>query len=310
MGLLFKDADNKPVDPAVARKRATLLSLPFAAMGLLALILLLHDGLLGGLDRQKLFRLLSAIAASIGFIALIFGITAKKSLPGAQSLLSEDSEKPWIKRADWAAGKIKSAGIPHAKSYLTMGIALCVLGGLIAVLVVPKALRSGNYSALVAVVFPVVGIVFLTMVVRKFQAHRRFGDCVFEMAAVPAPVDGALEGAIRTSLPVNFESELRLNLLCVCKTTSGTGQNRHTDEKILWQDGKIFKSRADLPEFKSGGGIPVRFELPPGQPECSERGNEAVCWRLEMKIPGANFHATFEVPVFKIARDDANPKTG
>jgi hypothetical protein len=305
MGFLFKDTDNKPVDPAVARKRATLLSLPFAAMGLLALILLLHDGLLGGLDRQKLFRLLSAIAASIGFIALIFGISAKKSLPGAQSLLSEDSEKPWLKRADWAAGKIKSAGIPHAKSYLTMGIALCVLGGLIAVLVVPKALRSGNYSALVAVVFPVVGIVFLTMVVRKFQAHRRFGDCVFEMAAVPAPVGGALEGAIRTSLPLSFEKELHVNLLCVRTTTSGAGQNKRTDEKILWRDGKIFKSGADLPESKPGGGIPVHFELPPGQPECSERGNEAVCWRLEMKITDANFHATFDVPVFKIADDSA-----
>src|ERR1035441_8556544 len=106
MGLLFKDADNKSVDPAVARKRAALLSLPFAAMGFIALILLVHDGLLGGLDRQKLFRLLSAIAASIGFVALIFGVTAKKGLLGAHSLLSEDSEKPWLKRADWAAGRI------------------------------------------------------------------------------------------------------------------------------------------------------------------------------------------------------------
>jgi hypothetical protein len=55
MGLIFKDADNKPVDPAVARKRA-----------------------------------------------------------------------------DWAAGRIRSASVPHAKSYLTVGIALCVIGGLIA----------------------------------------------------------------------------------------------------------------------------------------------------------------------------------
>jgi hypothetical protein len=301
MGLIFKDSDNKPVDPAVARKRAILFSLPFAAMGFLALILLLHDGLLGGVDRKKLFQLLGVVAASVGFVALIFGIVGKKTSLAAQLKLSDQlSEKPWLKRADWAAGKIKSAGIPHAKAYLTMGIALCVIGGIIAALVVPNALRTGNYSALVAAVFPVVGIAFLISVIKKFRAHQRFGDCIFEMAQTPAPIGGALEGAIQTSLPLKFEKELRLNLFCVRKITSGEGQNRRTEEKILWQDEKKIKSQADLPEAKSGGAVPVRFDLPPGQPQCSERGREAICWRLEMKIPGANFHATFDVPVFKI----------
>src|SRR5277367_2705341 len=156
MGLIFKDSSNKPVDPAVARKRAILFSLPFAAMGLLALILLLHDGLLGGLTRQKMFQLLGVVAASVGFVALIFGIAGKKSSLTAELKRSDQiSEKPWLKRADWAAGKIKSAGIPHAKSYLAMGVALCAIGGLIAALVVPKALHDGNYSALVALIFPI-----------------------------------------------------------------------------------------------------------------------------------------------------------
>jgi hypothetical protein len=307
MGLIFKDADHKPLDPAVARKRAILFSLPFAAVGFIALILLVHDGLLGGLDRQKLFRIGSAIAASIGFIALIFGIVAKKTSLAAQLKLSDQiSEKPWLKRADWAAGKIKSDGIPHAKSYLTMGIALCVIGGLIAGLVLPKALRDGNYNALVAAIFPVVGIAFLISVIKKFRAHRRFGDCVFEMTQTPAPTGGALEGAIRTSLPLKFEKKLRVELFCIRKITSGSGQNRRTDEKILWQDQIIFKPGS--PGLEAGK-IPVQFDLPPGQPQCSGRGNEAVCWRLEMKIPAANFHATFDVPVFKIAGDKTIPKS-
>ena len=298
MSLIFKDSDHKPVDPTVARKRAAVFSLPFAAVGIIALILLLHDGLLGGLDRQKLFRLLSVIAASIGFVALIFGIAGKKSSLAAELKLSgQTSEKPWLKRADWAAGKIKSAGIPHAKSYLTMGIALCAIGGLIAALVVPRALRDGNHSAFVAVVFPIVGIVFLISAIKKILAHRRFGDCIFEMAQTPAPIGGELAGAIQTGEPLKFENELRLELFCIRKTTSGAGQNRRTDEKILWQDGKKFKP--DSPKLEAGK-IPVQFDLPPGQPQCAERGNEAVCWRLEMKIPSVNFHATFDVPVFKI----------
>jgi len=309
MGLSSENSRNKPVDPEVARKRAALFSLPFAAMGLLALILLLHDGLLGRLNRDAAIKLASVIAASIGFIALIFGINAKKSSLAAQlkAALAEDSGKPWLKRADWAAGRIKSAGIPHAKSYLTMGVALCVLGGLIVALVLPGALRSGNDSMLIVLVFPAAGIIFLTAVVRKMLAHRRFGDCFFQMTAVPAPMGGVLEGVIQTTLPLKWKGELRLNLFCVRKTTCGTGQNRRTDEKILWQDENILKSQADEPELTSGGGgVPVHFDLPPGQPECSERGNEAICWRLEMKITGANFHAAFDVPVFKIATAPAN----
>ena len=305
MGLIFKDGGEKPFDPEVARKRAILLSLPFAGIGFLALVLLLHDGLMGGVDRQKLFKLLGVIAASIGFVALIFGVNAKKTTLAAQlrESLAADSVKPWLRRADWAAGRIKSAGIPHAKSYLTMGLALCVLGGLIAGLMVPKALRERSYSGLGALLFPIVGIVFLVSVIRKFLAHGQFGDCVLEMAQTPATIGGALDGAIRTTRPLKWQGELRLELLCVRKTTTGTGQNRRTDEKNLWQDGTSFKPQAD-----PAGVLPVHFDLPPGRPECSKQGNEEICWRLELKIPAANFHATFDVPVFEPVRDDPVPK--
>jgi len=315
MSWIFKDAKDKPPgDPKSARSRAALFSLPFVMMGLLALILLLHDGLLGGLSREKAIKLVSVIVVAGGFVALIFGIAAKKSslASSLKSPLSENSENPWLKRVDWAAGRIKSTGIPDAKSSLVMGVTLCVLGGLIAALVLPKALRDGNYSALVVVIFPLIGTVFLAVVVRKILAHRRFGDCFFEMAQTPAPIGGALKGVIQTGARLEWEHDLQLKLLCVRRTISGAGPNRRTDETILWQEGKCFKSRADLPESESSGGIPVHFNLPAGQPECSERGTETICWRLTAtaKADGAEFRATFDVPVFKVADAAAIPNTG
>jgi len=314
MSWIFKDAKDRPsADPKSAQRKAALFALPFAAAGLIALILLMHDGLMGGLNKEMAIKLASVVVVSGGFVALIFGVVAKKSSLAARLEISRsEDEKPWLKRPDWAAGRIKSAGIPHAKSYLIMGIALCALGGLIAALILPKAIHDKNYSEWVAVIFPVVGIAFLISVIKKFLAHGRFGDCFFQMTQTPAPIGGALEGTIQTTLPLEWAGELHLKLFCVRKTTSGAGQNRRTDEKILWQDGTIFKSPADLPRPKSGAGeIPVRFDLPPSQPECSERGNEAVCWRLEMKMPAANFHATFDVPVFRLpAATDATPKSG
>ena len=75
-------------------------------------------------------------------------------------------------------------------------------------------------------------------------------------------------------------------------------------ENVLWQDEKIFKAEAGLPEPEPGhSGIPVFFKLPADQPECYARGNESVFWRLEAKskMRGPDFYVAFEVPVFKVA---------
>src|SRR5580658_8856572 len=109
MGWIFKEND-KPVDPKVARLRATLLSVPFGLMGLFALVLLAHDGLLGGLNRQKATGLASAIIVSAGFIALIFAISAKKETLKAKTIKDPAwEEKPWLERKEWATGKIPSS---------------------------------------------------------------------------------------------------------------------------------------------------------------------------------------------------------
>src|SRR5271155_4829990 len=104
MGLIFKDTDNKPIDPKAARTRAILFSLPFALMGIFALVLLMHDGLLGGLDRQKAMGLLSAAIVCGGLIAFIFAITAKKQALTVSTARAND-EKPWLNRKDWAGGR-------------------------------------------------------------------------------------------------------------------------------------------------------------------------------------------------------------
>ena len=67
--------------------RAILLSAPFALMGVFALVLLMHDGLLGGSNRQKAMGLLTAAVVCGGLIALIPAVTSKKE---AMKLKTED----------------------------------------------------------------------------------------------------------------------------------------------------------------------------------------------------------------------------
>jgi hypothetical protein len=90
-------------------------------------------------------------------------------------------------------------------------------------------------------------------------------------------------------------------LSCLRRTTSGSGNNRSTTEKILWQDEKWL--RADLPQTDANAtGVPVYFKLPDNLPESTTRAGDGIHWRLEAsaKLRGPNFHAAFEVPVFQL----------
>ncbi len=298
---IFKD-EPSPANSQAARTRALLLSAPFLLLGLLALVLLVHDGLLGGLSRQKAMTLLSATVVCVGLPLLIFGITAKKQALTTGGTKSGDSEKPWLQRKDWAAGRVPSSS---RRAILLLWIFVVFwnfISAAIAFVVMSQALRSGNHAAFIALIFPVVGVAVLVYAAKTTLAWRRFGQSCFEMAAVPGALGGALAGKIQVKTRLHPEHGLHLRLSCVRRTTSGSGNDRRTIEKILWQDEKWL--RADLPQTGlDATDIPVYFRLPDQQPASTTGQGDGVHWKLEAsaRLRGPDFQATFAVPVFKLA---------
>jgi hypothetical protein len=301
---IFKDEPSLPPDPKTARTWVILLSLPFALLGIAALVMLVHD-MIGGLPRQRIITILSFIAACIGFVALIFGINAKKMAlksSGLKSAAPGASEKPWLERKDWATGHITSGA---SKSIILLWIFVIfwlAASTLITALVVPPEVHRGNHAALIALIFPVIGVAVLVFAANTSLAWRRYGQSFFEMAAMPGALGGTLEGMIQVNARLRPEHGLHLRLSCFRRSTTGTGKNRSTTEKILWQDEKWL--RPDLPQTDlNATGIPIYFKLPAGQPESTTAMGDGIHWKLEAsaKVRGPNYHATFEVPVFQVS---------
>jgi hypothetical protein len=233
-------------------------------------------------------------------------VRATRSKPKLSPLAAERSpnDKPWLARDDWAAGRVKSSDLGQVKIMAFMGIVFCAMGGLFTAVILPKELHNGNYAALFILFFPLVGLGFLTAVLRVVLARRRYGDCVFEMAAIPGALNGTLEGIIQTGARLEPEHGIQLKLSCIRRVTTGSGKNRSTQEHVLWQDEKVLKADAGLPEPEPGHtGIPIYFRLPADQPESTVGSGDGIHWRLEAraKMPGMSFHTTFIVPVFKVA---------
>lgn len=304
MGLIFKDADDKPIDPKAARLRTILFSAPFALMGIFALVLLLHDGLHGGLDRQHALGLLSATAVCGGIIALIFGINAKKEALEMSASIAGD-EKPWLTRREWAGGRIATS-VRKAILLLWVFVAFwCAASAVIFLAVVPQQLHQGNHAAFVALIFPVIGIAVVFFVLKTTFVWRKFNRSVFEMTAFPATLGGALAGGIQVPARLRPRQGWHLRLSCVRRETAG---NRQTTEKVLWRDEKWL--RPDLPQTGLNvTSIPVHFQLPANLPESRASTGDGIHWKLEAsaELQGPNFHAAFDVPVFKLAEAPALP---
>jgi hypothetical protein len=256
----------------------------------------------GGQKSKALFGGFFLFMALAVVLSVALGL--RKAFQESSAVLPQREPQPWLKRADWAAGRIKSTATIPIKIMVIFALAFGGFGGLMTVLVLPKELHNGNHLALVILLFPAVGIGFLIALIRRWQAQRRFGDCFFELAQIPAPLGGTLEGQITVGTRLKLEQGLHLKISCIRRTVSGADENRNTQETVLWQDEKVFRPEAGLPEPEPGrSGIPVYFKLPANQPECYAHGNEAILWRLEAKakMSGPNFSALFEVPVFQVA---------
>jgi hypothetical protein len=284
-----------------------LFATPFAAFGLFAFWSAIKK-LTEGKTHDGCFLLLFGVVFSlVGFGLMYAAITAARREKLAEEkwrTQTDGGSEVWLARSDWAAGKIKSTFAAQSKILLIMGLAFCGIGGVFTFAVIKQELPKGNYLALLVLIFPLAGLGLLVAFGRSVLQQRRFGQCTFELAQIPAPLGGTLDGLIQTERPLRLEQGLHLKLTCVNCTESGSGKDRRTQESILWQDEKVFRADASLPATGLGGnGIPVHFKLPINQPESSLRGNSTIVWRLEAKakMAGPDFTAMFELPVFRVA---------
>jgi hypothetical protein len=250
-------------------------------------VMLLFAALFGG-----------AGAATIG--AAVAG--ARRARRRAATEAAHPAE-PWKWRPDWAAGEVRSS----SRAAL-LGVSLFALfWNLVTAPALfaawPKLLEAPRPAMLVMLVFPAAGVALLAAAAYQFARWRKYGNPVFRMAAVPGVVGGPLAGVIRVPAHVTPADGFRVTLRCVERVTTGSGKNRHTSDRELWQAERTI-SRELLANDPTQSAIPVLFGIPFDARESGQAaGAWPVIWRLEASAatPGIDFRASFDVPVFRTA---------
>ncbi|HUA64991.1 MAG TPA: hypothetical protein VME24_04030 [Alphaproteobacteria bacterium] len=243
------------------------------------------------------------VAASIGFVALIFGISARRQAIKSWGGKIEADEKPWLRRQDWASGRIRSMS-KKAVLLLWILVFFWCFGVAAISLVVPWQTSRLFLMALLGPVFACLALIGFA----AWTTHvwRPFARAVFEMASVPAAAGAALSGHIKVPGTLRPHHGWHVALSCVRRKTSGPTNNLRTNERVLWRDEQWL--RPNLPQTDAGQtSIPVFFQLPADKPESTVATGDGTHWRLETwgRLSGRDFRVAFEVPVFKLSEEPA-----
>jgi hypothetical protein len=273
---------------------------PFAAGGVFAAAMAARAVEQGDWVQAGFLGIFALVFGGVGFGGILSVVRGRSAVEAALAREARYPEAPWLWREDWAARRITDSSAAEMGAAWAFAILWNLISIPSAVLAVRAALQEGNRAALIALLFPGVGIGLLIWAVRATLRRRRYGTSVLELGTLPAAVGHTLEGTVRTPADLRPTSGFRVVLSCIRRVTTGSGRNRSTSESILWQEERRTPAGAL--------GLPVAFVLPADAvPSDPDRGDNRTLWRLALsaEVPGVDYTARFEVPVFRTAASDA-----
>ena len=168
--------------------------------------------------------------------------------------------------------------------------------------ILPDEIDSGNYPALLGLLFPIAGMVLLYKAIVVTREFVRYGKVLYEMDPWPGAIGGNVGGRIHVknwrSRSINGPIVSKIKLECVRSYVSGSGKNRSRSESILWSEEGI----PAIENYGSGLVLAFRFDVPEDQPESdAEQTGDYYFWRLtaEAAQSGIKLERKYNIPVMQ-----------
>ncbi len=249
----------------------------------------------------------------LGFLyALVRGPAAiRKSEDTARRFPDE----PWKWRDDWAQGYVQD----DTKNAFGTTLVFALLWNLVSmpagVIGWQKGVLEGQHAALMAFLFPLIGLFLVVNAAREGERRARFRVSRFDLDAVPVPLGRTLSGAVRTHLAELPAGGFHMTLSCVRTERTGTGSSSNTWTRVVWQDEATAPGRLGAPPPAPGETrdaspvviVPVAFRVP-AEAESTDHhdASNTVAWKLDVtaREPGVDYHAAFELPIYRTAETD------
>jgi hypothetical protein len=212
----------------------------------------------------------------------------------------ETTPNEWQKRKGWEDAQIKSDAVKGVWFFWLFAIfwnavSIPILFSL------PRELHHDNYVALIALLFPAVGLFLIYKAISRTLEYRHFGRVLFSMDPYPGAIGGHVGGYIQVkNLDYRRASEaqtLSIKLECIYSYVSGSGKNRSRRESIKWAE----QGRPKIDNAIEGINLVFRFSVPEHLPQADvEQSGAYHFWRLSIMadVPGIDLDRSYNIPVF------------
>jgi len=277
---------------------ATVLPIPFLLGGLLAIAFAAPEAADGHWTAALMFALLGLVSAGVGG-AMHWSFRQQGArIRRLAERRAAWPDEPWRWREDWAAGPITDGSRQRMIATWFFAVLWNAVALPSSILAIREALRTGELVLWFVTVFGLVGVGLLVAAILQGLRHRRYGASALELETFPGFLGGTLAGRLRASLDLHEAPRIPVVLRCIRRRVTGTGKHRVAQEEVLWED------QLDVVRTHRDGAatlIHFAFRLPAAlEASTPLPADEQVVWRLEARaeVPGVDYHAVFEVPVF------------
>lgn len=233
-----------------------------------------------------------------------------------------EEKRPWEAREEWAKGRIRAerGTVWEGKRwYERNSLPMSTFGGTLLVGVgsyVLIASNAGPWKIALAGGFILPGLLIFGYVAYRLWCRFRFGTTTFGMETLPGELGGRLCGTIHTGLSPDQKPEegLRVKLSCYRRFRMreageiSVGNRTVIHRQLIWRDEKQIECQPS----SDGGGldVPVAFDVPEDLPASTpEPAENRIMWVLRVTgaLPGVDYSAAIEVPVFPVEPDESVP---
>jgi hypothetical protein len=216
--------------------------------------------------------------------------------------LIQYQESPWLLNDAWQTPEIRSgskAAMWGAWAFAAFWNAISSVTPFIAY---REVVENENYLALVALVFPLVGLGLLAWAVRRTLEWRRFGPAPATLDPFPGSIGGHVGGRIDLNMPFDSTTKFHVTLTNLHSYVSGSGKNRSRKESAKWQD--------ELVAYAEPGGkgtrLTFRFDVPDAldESDAEQKGASYYRWRLNLRaeLAGTDIDRDYDIPVYATAQ--------
>lgn len=216
-------------------------------------------------------------------------------------------DEPWQWRPEWAEGRIEHlesrAGLAFIWAFaLIWNLAV---GGAAVLVVSQGILAEEPGAALALILFLLAGAFLVFLAASASLRRRRFGRSVFELTSLPGVLGGTITG--RLYPPPNLPPGSEVTVALACHDIRQVGGDR--SHFLTW--------RTEQHRIAGGGGseIPIEIDVPYDCPATTPDATiprSRIAWTLtaSAELPGVDYFASFEVPIFETSSSDPTKVRG